>query len=124
MIRHAHNLIPNIARIKEALAKAADITYRQGLLRKGVGLCHGVSGNVFALLAAADVLDDRDGNEERALHLASLATQWEVYTHSGKMRLPDAPWSLYEGLAGMCCAWKAVLDRRRERIGMPGYDDL
>jgi len=124
MIQHAQSIRSNIARIKEAVGRAADITYRRGLLRKGVGLCHGIAGNVFALLAAADVLDDHDGKEERALHLATLATQWEVYTHSGKMRLPDAPWSLFEGLAGMCCAWQAVLDRRERRVGMPGYDDL
>ena len=36
----------------ELLAAGAELTWRAGPLRKGVGLCHGTAGNAFALLAA------------------------------------------------------------------------
>ena len=64
-----------VRRLKSALLRGADVVYQQGLLRKGVGLCHGVSGNVYALLAASDV--NNANCEElflKAVHLAGLAT--------------------------------------------------
>ena len=36
-----------------AVDRAANLVYRHGLLRKGLGACHGTAGSVFALLAAA-----------------------------------------------------------------------
>jgi Lanthionine synthetase C-like protein len=125
-----------------ALHRGASLTYTTGLLRKGVGLCHGVAGSVYALLAVSDVLDrefhsDKGTNDtylSKALHLAHLATSHAELTSKGRMRVPDRPWSLYEGMAGMCCAWADVLCRfeaseesgpvRRTGRGMPGFDDL
>jgi len=50
------------------------------------------------------------------------------------MRAPDRPYSLYEGVGGMCCAWTEVLVRTDPALdvplrvsagrGMPGYNDL
>ena len=57
------------------------------------------------------------------------------------MNTPDYPYSLYGGVAGMCCAWVEVLRRldglispsvvggleRQDRFvgyGMPAYDDF
>jgi Lanthionine synthetase C-like protein len=114
--------------------------YRHGLLRKGVGICHGVAGSVYALLAVSDILDHHSTNPAkpdqtpskkyllRAVHLAHLATSHETLTANGEMATPDRPWSLYEGTAGMCCAWAEVLLRlegkRSLYRGMPGFDDL
>jgi len=33
-----------------AASRAGDLVWRQGLLKKGPGLCHGVTGNAYALL--------------------------------------------------------------------------
>jgi len=125
-------------KVISSLKRGASLVYQEGLLRKGVGLCHGVAGSVYALLAVSDVLD-REGPSNatqtylvQATHLAHLATQVETLTMEGKMNTPDHPWSLYEGLAGMCCAWGAVatrLETERTRsvfgaLGMPGYADL
>ena len=107
------------------------MVYQQGLLRKGVGLCHGVSGNVYALLAASDA--DNANCEElflKAVHLAGLATFHEDLTISKEMGTPDHPWSLYEGLAGACCVWAEILSRLnsatlgRTSSGFPAFDDL
>jgi len=64
----------------------------------------------------------------RAVHLAHLAPREEE--GRGEMGVPDRPWSLYEGRAGMCCAWGEVVGRldlgegRGKGRGFPGFDDL
>lgn len=127
------------SRLKDAIGRASDLTYREGFLKKGVGLCHGVAGSVFSLLAASDILDghDKDLVPERfyqAAHLAVLGSHWHGMTEKGELRWPDAPYSLYEGLAGLCSAFAAILERITPDgewrglgpvfRGMPGYDDV
>ncbi|KAH6904189.1 lanthionine synthetase C-like protein [Coprinopsis sp. MPI-PUGE-AT-0042] len=117
-----------------ALKNGANLVYEKGLLRKGVGLCHGVSGSVYALLAVSGVLDNPGQSEtyfKRAVHLAHLGTFADEFVKKGEMSVPDRPMSLYEGLAGMCCAWGEIISRLKEGgrrrdvpSGMPGYDDL
>jgi len=56
-----------------------------------------------------------------------LATTYPSLTNNGEMRVPDHPWSLYEGVAGMCCVWGAVLRKLAAKdggSGMPGYTDI
>ncbi|KAJ7621113.1 hypothetical protein FB45DRAFT_134767 [Roridomyces roridus] len=130
---------PLMGKLIASVQAGATLVYHHGFLTKGIGLCHGAAGSVFALLAVSDVLDrspkekkmiDQDNYYlHRAVHLAQLATRHKALTQRGEMRLPDHPWSLYEGSAGMCCAWAEVLRRsgknvRFERSGMPGFDDL
>ncbi|KZT02775.1 uncharacterized protein LAESUDRAFT_388250 [Laetiporus sulphureus 93-53] len=125
-----------------ALRRGGELVYTRGFLRKGLGLCHGVAGSVYALLAVSDALDHGQvpsSSEDtywlsRAVHLAQLAINYRVLEREGEMHVPDEPYSLYEGVAGMCCAWAEVLARledpnrgwrdRGQRCGMPGYDDL
>jgi hypothetical protein len=127
-------------KLTASLKRGASLIYTFGLLRKGVGVCHGVGGSVFALLAVADATADMPGKDHdvvgpralsAAVHLAHLAVDYASRTQRGEMRTPDRPWSLYEGAAGMCCAWAEVLRRvngaRRGLevgCGMPAYDDL
>ncbi|KAI0916080.1 hypothetical protein AcV7_007181 [Taiwanofungus camphoratus] len=142
-----------------ALKRGGELVYIRGLLRKGVGLCHGTAGSVFALLAVSDVLDrnrapksgdagaDPYGGSSsdtywlvRAVHLAQLATMYQTLEQKGDMCVPDRPYSLYEGLGGVCCAWAETLARfdygpqdgnransrmaNRRMRGMPGYGDV
>ena len=114
--------------------RSTELIYKRGLLVKGVGLCHGVAGSIFALLSASDVMDSDDRLPLfflKAVHLAVLATRWRKMTEKGEMKVPDRPYSLYEGLAGVCVAWTAILERlspdgkwQRGLLGMPGFDDL
>ncbi|KAF7349946.1 Lanthionine synthetase c family protein [Mycena venus] len=87
----------------------AGLIYRHRLLSKGVGLCHGVGGSIFALLAVSDVLDlartkkskpsksnAAQSNEVnyylvRAVHLAQLAASHETLTANGEMGILDYP---------------------------------
>ena len=116
-----------------SIQRGANLVYKEGFLRKGVGLCHGVAGSVYALLAVSQVLDPSgDSNQTRpyllyATELAHLATTYRSWTDNGEMRTPDHPWSLYEGVAGMCCAWGAFLQQLGAGTpgsGMPGYTDI
>lgn len=121
-------------RIIAAMQRGGELVYTHGLLRKGVGLCHGVAGSVYALLAVADALDSETNTYwlSRAVHLAHLATEYSALERKGEMRVPDDPYGLYEGVAGMCCAWAEVLLRLgvkgcgagKRKSGMPGYHDL
>ncbi|KAI0646053.1 hypothetical protein C8Q79DRAFT_643399 [Trametes meyenii] len=131
--------------IVAAMKRAGELVYDRGLLRKGVGLCHGVGGSVYGLLAISEALDVHNGHPHntqelqqqsywllRAAHLADIATGYQTLTQKGEMAVPDKPYSLYEGIAGMCCAWAEVLLRlpngggngEKRRGGMPGFDDL
>lgn len=145
-----HQLLQKVIASVQA---GASLVYRHGLLKKGVGLCHGIAGSVFALLAVSDVLDRKQAAQQnnqslkkkgkaevqsvennyyylaRAVHLAHLAISYERMTAQGEMSVPDRPWSLYEGMAGMCCAWGGVLRRltsttNEGRSEMPGFDDV
>ncbi|KDR70227.1 hypothetical protein GALMADRAFT_892453 [Galerina marginata CBS 339.88] len=119
-------------KLRQSLQLGASLVYKNGLLRKGVGLCHGVAGSVYALLAVSNALDTSSDRRffSKAVHLAFLATLHEDLTSSDEMTIPDHPWSLYEGLAGMCCAWAEILSRldsndpRRSVCGFPGYNDF
>jgi len=126
-------------KLRAAIDRASDLIYREGFLTKGVGLCHGVSGSVFALLAASEVLDgdEKELVPERfhqAVHLAFLGSHWHGMAQKGELRQPDAPYSLYEGLSGLCSAFAAILERITPDgewrglgsvfRGMPGYDDV
>ncbi|KAF8823292.1 hypothetical protein HHX47_DHR10000082 [Lentinula edodes] len=134
-----------LSSLATAIQRGASLVYQKGLLCKGVGLCHGVAGSVYALLAASDAMGLWKHYEHskvhflRAIHLAHLATSYSQLTLAGEMTSPDKPWSLYGGVAGMCCAWAEVYDRLgttgrnldrlefswcRLRSGMPGFDDI
>lgn len=69
-----------LQKIVLSIQRGASLVYRHGLLRKGVGLCHGVGGSVFALLAVSDAFhhllnpEMRSKYLLRAMHLAFIAT--------------------------------------------------
>lgn len=95
---------------------------------KGGGLCHGLCGNAWALLMVHVALEAdierglglgsgetqaaSDDFLARALTLLLLARDCPPYSaavgissSSFGFRLPDRPYSLFEGLAGELCAW-------------------
>ncbi|KAL3161939.1 hypothetical protein ABBQ38_009021 [Trebouxia sp. C0009 RCD-2024] len=100
----APSLIPLLAKAAEVLdghmsqevilgaaKKAADVVWQQGLLTKGVGLCHGMSGNAYAFMSLYRVTKD-DLYKERAQQFAQvMADHWKELKD-----IPDAPLSLFE----------------------------
>ncbi|TFK16901.1 hypothetical protein FA15DRAFT_676461, partial [Coprinopsis marcescibilis] len=106
------------AQLRTSIQRGADVIYERGLLRKGLGLCHGVAGSVYALLSASWILDQDAANTphfKKAIHLANLATQVDKFVQDGATKVPERPWSLYEGMSSQ---------GSRTGSSMPGYDDL
>ncbi|KAH8048215.1 hypothetical protein JL722_12619 [Aureococcus anophagefferens] len=87
------------AALKTAALDAAYTTWKYGLLFKGPGLCHGIAGNGYALLAAF-----RATGDVKWLHRACVFAETAVAEDTIAMsHTPDHPLSLFEGLAGCAC---------------------
>ncbi|XP_034028933.1 lanC-like protein 2 isoform X2 [Thalassophryne amazonica] len=80
--------------LKEA-AECAEVIWQRGLLRKGYGICHGTSGNGYAFLSLYKVTQ-----EKKYLYRASKFAEWCLEYGSHGCRIPDRPYSLFEGMAG------------------------
>uniref|UniRef100_A0A7S1IH92 Uncharacterized protein n=1 Tax=Eutreptiella gymnastica TaxID=73025 RepID=A0A7S1IH92_9EUGL len=115
------------AKFKQAAAKACDVIWQQGLLQKGLGLCHGICGNAYAFLSMY-----RATRDPRYLHYAWEFCQatWDpqvlqhISTAPDRQRkvqgVPDAPYSLMEGAAGVICFYADML--RPEASVFPAYE--
>jgi len=111
--------------------------WERGLVQKGLGICHGVTGNAWTMLllsfssprglASDDLLS-------RALSFLLHATELPPLSQDPTpYRTPDHPYSLFEGLAGAVCAWAdacAVIESRLHSkwnplvLGMPGLGGI
>eukprot|EP01064_Diplonema_japonicum_P033488 TRINITY_DN660_c0_g3_i1.p1 TRINITY_DN660_c0_g3~~TRINITY_DN660_c0_g3_i1.p1 ORF type:complete len:407 (+),score=61.99 TRINITY_DN660_c0_g3_i1:524-1744(+) len=89
---------------------------KNNIKTKGVGLCHGVSGSVYALLALYRVT----GNIAW-LGVTIHISMYMVHEYTRFYRVSDRPLSLYEGVAGMVAVLADLLTNPR-RATMPGFD--
>lgn len=77
----------------------SDLIWTKGLLKKGPGICHGVAGNGYAFLLMYRMTQDR-----KYLECAGeFAKFLENDEFKRGARVPDYPYSLYEGIAGTAC---------------------
>ena len=81
-----------------------------------MGLCHGVAGNAYALLAHW-----RASGNERSLRRAQCFAGWAATHLAPLQRVPDRPHSLYEGSAGLAVLCADLL-RDPARARMPGAE--
>ncbi|PWY76249.1 lanthionine synthetase C family protein [Aspergillus heteromorphus CBS 117.55] len=118
-----------------AIRLASERVWEEGLLSKGGGVCHGITGNAWPLLLLHDSFqyDDKEMQVakrnymertqttdprsiehgltgdfflSKALSFMLQARETPPYYNSANIyRLPDHPFSLAEGLAGTLCAW-------------------
>ncbi len=104
--------------------RAGECIWQRGLLRKGVGLCHGIGGNGLVLLH----LYQATGEEiwlTRGSVFARFAMRHCTVKQSALVVEPDDPWGLVNGIGGLVCllaALKHVLSHPREaqrRIHVP-----
>lgn len=108
-----------------ALQRACNVTWNEGLLKKGLGICHGVTGNAWSLLLLGNSTglepSERNLCTSRALsmllHATSLPPLADVHAacHS-PYHIPDHPQSLFEGLAGAVCAWSEAATYLQYRL--------
>lgn len=94
MLIMAHKVFKEEKYLKEA-AECAEVIWQRGLLRKGYGICHGTAGNGYAFLSLYKLTQ-----EKKYLYRACKFAEWclEYGTHG--CRIPDRPYSLFEGMAG------------------------
>ncbi|GAB6031012.1 LanC-like protein 3 [Chamberlinius hualienensis] len=93
-------------RYLQACLKCGELIWKQGLLRKGPGICHGVAGNGYTFLLLYRLTKD-----PKHLHRAFMFAQFLNTSEFKKnARTPDSPCSLYEGLAGTVCFLVDLLD--------------
>jgi Lanthionine synthetase C-like protein len=101
--------------LERAERTASDKVWAEGLLKKGIGVCHGVTGNAWPLLLASESSGQQQRQQDTCLEL-SRALAFLVHSvdlpplelhgpSPAPYQEPDVPYSLFEGLAGAVCAW-------------------
>ncbi|XP_041496247.1 lanC-like protein 2 isoform X2 [Microtus oregoni] len=80
--------------LKEAM-ECSDVIWQRGLLRKGYGICHGTSGNGYSFLSLYHLTQDK-----KYLYRACKFAEWCLDYGAHGCRIPDRPYSLFEGMAG------------------------
>ena len=96
-----------VVRYKEAALKALDVTWKRGLVIKGLMACHGISGNTWMQIYASQLFA-LAGNTTLADKFAYRAVQFQeiVLAHPllsdlAKMRkpqpVPSGPWQFWTG---------------------------
>lgn len=124
---HAHRVLGEDKSILRALDQGLRCIWERGVLKKGLGLCHGTSGNAYAFL----MMYRHTGSEDhlyRAHRLAealrSEEVRKEVQVFQDPQRsvvgVPDYPYSLMEGLAGTVCFCCDLL--HPDTAAFPGYE--
>lgn len=83
----------------DACKIVADLIWEKGLLRKGPGICHGITGNGYAFLMLFKITQNAR-YLYRAIKFAEFLTKSKFIREA---KTPDRPYSLYEGLAGAIC---------------------
>ncbi|EFA81797.1 bacterial lantibiotic synthetase component C-like protein [Heterostelium album PN500] len=95
----AYSYFNNDPKYLECAKYSSNVIWKYGLLTKGTGLCHGISGNTFSFL-----LIYKESNDlcflYKAIAFVKLSTTKSFFK---QLNIPDNPFSLFEGLGGL--AW-------------------
>ncbi|KAM9337790.1 lanC-like protein 2 [Symphorus nematophorus] len=94
MLLMAHKVFKEEKYLKEA-AECAEVIWHRGLLRKGYGICHGTAGNGYAFLSLYKLTQ-----EKKYLYRVCKFAEWCLAYGTHGCRIPDRPYSLFEGMAG------------------------
>ena len=127
MFLEAYQLFKDKSYLDSALECGEVIWYR-GLLQKGPGLCHGITGNAYFLLSIYRFTKDEKWLD-RALIFARLSFNPKVSEITKSRRLgrkvkgvPDEPYSLMEGSAGDIVFYADIIRSDIELSRFPGYE--
>ena len=103
-----------------AATELSEVVWRRGLLKKGVGLCHGISGNGYVFLTLYHV-----AGEEVWLRRAYHFCHFAMAEHRAVLfRQPDKPYSLFNGMAGLVCYAVDMEQSERTSCTFPGVQLL
>jgi len=123
----AHKFFKKDQYLKAAL-KAGEIIWQRGILYKGNGLCHGITGNALPLHTLYRAIGDEKWRyRSRMLIDASWDKEIQeiVKNHDSPGRLaagvPDTPYSLMEGMGGTAVVYASLMGKEDE-VKFPGYE--
>ncbi|KAH0561428.1 glutathione S-transferase LANCL1 [Cotesia glomerata] len=98
----------------EIAKDCGEVIWCRGLLKKGSGICHGVSGNAYTFLCLY-----QKTKELKHLYRACKFAEWCFDYEKHQSRIPDRPYSLFEGLAGVIYYLIDLTDPSSAKF--PGY---
>lgn len=98
-------------RYLDVAISCGNVIWKRGLLRKGYGICHGVSGNAYTFLALY-----KQTGDQVYLHRALKFAEWTFSYGEHNCRTPDTPYSLFEGLAGTIYFWSDLFEPQKSRF--------
>ena len=107
------------------LAKNAGQTtiFTRGILTKGVGLCHGISGNAFAFLSIYRCLEENSMQDsEKWLKMSCFFADVGIDKLPELETKPDQPHSLFEGIGGLVCLLIDLQSPEDRNCGFPCYE--
>lgn len=104
-------------RYLDSCCKCGDLIWQKGLLKKGPGICHGVSGSGYAFLLLYKLT-----GEKVYLYRARKFAEFMYEPEFETARTPDCLYSLYEGLSGMVCYLADLI--HPELAHFPLFDDI
>ena len=96
LLTRASKVFQSPAYLERAKVSGENVLMQRGLLRKGVGLCHGISGSAYALLSIG-----RTSNDEIWIQRAKSFAQFALDHFQELEGVPDRPFSLFEGCAAL-----------------------
>ncbi|KAG7278689.1 hypothetical protein CRUP_030083 [Coryphaenoides rupestris] len=94
MLLMAYKVFKDDKYLKDAV-DCGEVIWQRGLLRKGYGICHGTAGNGYAFLSLYRLTQDK-----KYLYRACKFAEWCLGYGTHGCRIPDRPYSLFEGMAG------------------------
>ncbi|XP_038616255.1 lanC-like protein 2 [Tachyglossus aculeatus] len=94
MLLQAYKTFKEEKYLKDAM-ECSDVIWQRGLLRKGYGICHGTAGNGYSFLSLYHLTQDK-----KYLYRACKFAEWCLDYGAHGCRIPDRPYSLFEGMGG------------------------
>uniref|UniRef100_A0A8V0XU90 LanC-like protein 2 n=1 Tax=Gallus gallus TaxID=9031 RepID=A0A8V0XU90_CHICK len=91
MLMQAYKTFKEDKYLKDAM-ECSDVIWQRGLLRKGYGICHGTAGNGYSFLSLYNLTQDK-----KYLYRACKFAEWCLEYGAHGCRIPDRPYSLFEG---------------------------
>mmetsp|Transcript_18950 Transcript_18950/g.39076 ORF Transcript_18950/g.39076 Transcript_18950/m.39076 type:complete len:475 (+) Transcript_18950:18-1442(+) len=119
LLTKAFEVYNNLQFLERAEVIAHKVLCRRGLIRKGVGLCHGIAGNAYCFLSLyrarklreSQIMTSQQQPNKSSSDHESKSDEWLQWADHFAMfaiehfdylkDIPDHPYSLFEGAAGL-----------------------
>ncbi len=111
LLTKAFEVCDNLQFLERAEEIAHKVLCKRGLIKKGVGLCHGIAGNAYCFLSLYRARKRHESPHKSTSDCKSKTTEWLQWAehfaifaieHFDDLKdVPDHPYSLYEGTSGL-----------------------